>query len=47
LLGKVVFPEVASNLAWGGDDGKTAYFTGGTSIFQLKVKVPGQLPIYK
>ena len=46
LLGKIVFPEVASNLAWGGPDGKTAYFTGGTSIYKLPLKIPGQLPLY-
>jgi gluconolactonase len=46
LLGKILLPEVAANLAWGGDDGKTAYFTAGTSIYRLPVKVPGQLPLY-
>ncbi len=46
LLGQLVFPEVAANLAWGGDDGKTAYFTAATSIYKLPVKVPGQLPLY-
>jgi len=46
LLGQLVFPEVAANLGWGGDDGKTAYFTAATSIYELPVKVPGQLPLY-
>jgi gluconolactonase len=46
LLGKIEFPEVAANLAWGGDDGKTAYFTAATSIYKLAVKIPGQLPLY-
>jgi gluconolactonase len=46
LLGKIVFPEVAANLAWGGADGKTAYFTAATSIYKLESKIPGQLPIY-
>ena len=46
LLGKIVFPEIASNLAWGGKDGKTAYFTAATSIYKMTVKVPGELPLY-
>lgn len=46
LLGKLEFPEIASNLTWGGPDGKTAYFTADTSIYKLPVKVSGQLPLY-
>jgi gluconolactonase len=46
LLGKILLPEVTSNIAWGGDDGKTAYFTAATSIYKLQVKIPGQLPVY-
>jgi gluconolactonase len=47
LLGMIPFPEVASNLAWGGVDGKTAYFTADTSIYKLTTKVPGKLPVYR
>jgi gluconolactonase len=47
LLGQIVLPEVTSNLAWGGDDGKTAYFTAATSIYKIAVKIPGQLPVYR
>lgn len=46
LLGKIIFPEIASNLAWGGADGKTAYFTAATSIYKMQVKIPGELPLY-
>ena len=46
LLGQILLPEITSNLAWGGDDGKTAYFTAATSIYKFTVKVPGQLPVY-
>lgn len=46
LLGKIVFPEIASNLAWGGPDGKTAYFTAAKSIYKLSVKIQGELPLY-
>jgi gluconolactonase len=47
LLGQIQLPEVTSNLAWGGDDGKTAYFTAATSIYKIAVKIPGQLPVYR
>ena len=46
LIGKIDFPEVTSNIAWGGEDGKTAYITAATSVYKLELKVPGQLPVY-
>jgi len=45
VLGQIKLPEVAANLAWG-DDGKTAYITGSTSIYRVKLVVPGALPLY-
>lgn len=45
VLGQIVFPEVAANLAWGGADGKTAYFTASTSIYRIPMKIPGYLPL--
>jgi len=45
VLGQIVFPEVAANLAWGGADGKTAYFTASTSIYRMTMKIPGHLPL--
>jgi hypothetical protein len=30
-----------SNLAWGDDDGKTIYTTGGTMVTRISVKVSG------
>jgi gluconolactonase len=47
LLGSIVFPEVAANVAWGGSDGKTAYFTATSSIYKLQLKIPGQMPVYR
>lgn len=47
LLGQIVLPEITSNVAWGGADGKTAYFTAATSIYKIAVKIPGQLPTYR
>ncbi len=46
VLGQIILPEVAANLAWGGADGQTAYFTASTSIYRLTMKIPGQLPPY-
>jgi gluconolactonase len=46
VLGQIILPEVAANLAWGGADGKTAYFTASTSIYRMTLKVPGHLPLY-
>jgi gluconolactonase len=46
LLGQIILPEVAANLAWGGADGRTAYFTASTSIYRMALKIPGHLPLY-
>jgi gluconolactonase len=46
VLGQVILPEVAANLAWGGPDGRTAYFTASTSIYRMTLKIPGHLPPY-
>jgi gluconolactonase len=41
-------PEVPANLCFGGSDLKTLFFTGRTSIYSLRVKVPGHPhPWYK
>ncbi len=47
LLGQIILPEIAANLAWGGADGKTAYFTASTSIYKMSMKVPGHLPVFR
>ena len=47
LLGQIVLPEVAANLAWGGADQKTAYIMGSTSVYRLQSKVPGEKPLYE
>jgi gluconolactonase len=46
VLGQIILPEVAANLAWGGSDGRTAYFTASTSIYRMTLKIPGNLPQY-
>ena len=40
-LGVIRTPEVPANLCFGGPDMKTLFFTARTSIYWLRVKVPG------
>jgi gluconolactonase len=41
-LGIIRTPEVPANLAFGGPDLRTLFFTARTSIYTMRVKVPGQ-----
>lgn len=45
VLGQIKLPETAANLAWG-DDGKTAYITAQTSVYRLRMLIPGERPLY-
>jgi gluconolactonase len=40
-LGTIKVPETVSNVAWGDKDGKTLYITASTSVYRIKLKVPG------
>ena len=40
-LGVIKTPEVPANLCFGGPDMKTLFFTAHTSVYSLRVKVPG------
>lgn len=44
LLGKIVLPERASNMAFGDADGKTLYITARTGIYRVRLKHPGIRP---
>jgi gluconolactonase len=33
-----------SNVAWGDKDGKTLYITASTSVYRIKLRVPGVKP---
>ena len=47
-LGTIVLPEYPANVAFGGPDLKTLFFTANTSVYTLRAKVPGvPLPWYK
>jgi gluconolactonase len=41
-LGQIRLPEIPANLAFGGPDRQTLFFTARTSIYSMRVKVPGQ-----
>jgi len=43
-LGVIVTPERPANCAWGDDDLKSLYITARTSLYRVRVKVPG-LPV--
>lgn len=48
LLGRIpVFEDTLTNIAFGGDDGRTLYITAGKSLFSTRVGVPGQVAFPK
>jgi len=40
-LGTIKIPERVSNVAWGDKDAKTLYITASTSLYRIKLKIPG------
>ena len=40
-IGTFKLPERVANVAWGDKDGKTLYITASTSIYSIKLKIPG------
>ena len=42
LLGHIGVGENPANLAWGDDDFQTMFVTAQTSVYRLRMKVPGQ-----
>lgn len=45
ILGQIILPEVAANVAFG-EDGHAFYITASTSVYRLSTKVAGVLPRY-
>ena len=41
FLGRIVTPEVPANLAWGDADWRTLYVTAQTSLYRIRLSVPG------
>lgn len=40
-LGVILMPERTANVAWAGPDRKTLYITASTSIYRVRLKIPG------
>ncbi|WP_083636621.1 SMP-30/gluconolactonase/LRE family protein [Leptolyngbya sp. 'hensonii'] len=43
-LGTIVGPEHPHNLAWGDEDGRTLYLAAQTSIYRIRLNIPGMRP---
>jgi gluconolactonase len=43
-LGTIVGPEHPHNFAWGDEDGRTLYMTAKTSVYRIRLKIPGVRP---
>jgi gluconolactonase len=43
-LGTVSLPEAPHNLAWGDEDGRTLYVTALTSVYRIRLQIPGMRP---
>lgn len=46
VLGQIVLPEVAANLAWGGN-GHTLYITATSHVYRIHTRVKGYLPVFR
>jgi len=44
-LGTLTLPELPANMAWGDADGRTLYLTARTSVYRLRLAVPGIRPV--
>ena len=44
-LGRILTPEDCANFAFGGSDMKTMYFTARSSVYRMRLSVPG-IPVY-
>ena len=43
-IGGLKLPERAANCAWSGPDGKTLYITASSSVYSIKLSIPGVRP---
>jgi len=46
VLGQIVLPEDAANIAFGGNDMKTLYITASTGIYRVNLATAGTKPMY-
>jgi len=40
-LGTIKTPELPANFAWGDEDGRTLYMTARTSLYRVRLGIPG------
>ncbi|MGA7156520.1 MAG: SMP-30/gluconolactonase/LRE family protein [Acidobacteriaceae bacterium] len=45
VLGQIKLPQTASNLAFA-DHGRTVYITAQTTVYRIKLLIPGEIPLY-
>ena len=43
-LGTIAIPETVGNVAWGGEDHRTLYIAATTSLYRVKLNIPGIVP---
>jgi len=43
-LGMIKAPELPANFAWGDADGRTLYMTARTSLYRIRLSIPGHRP---
>jgi gluconolactonase len=43
-LGTIRMPELAANFAWGDEDGRTLYLAARTSLYRVRLGIPGMRP---
>jgi len=43
-LGTIKMPEKTANLNWGGPDARTLYITASTSLYRIRLEIPGVRP---
>lgn len=46
LLGRLQFPQFTSNIAFGGPDMRSVFFTSGPTVYRIRAGVAGQIPKY-
>ena len=47
VLGQIKLPQVANNLAWGGEDGRTLYICAHEHVYTLRTLVGGNLTLFR
>lgn len=41
ILGRILMPEITANVGWGGDDWRTLFLTATTSVYRVRLNIPG------